>query len=579
MVVKPDFGALARIPSVSTPDTTYFWGWDQSIDMYSRISFQDLVSNIQSVIIGPTTAAMEATTPGDDQFIYFTGPDAAAVTGLTAAGRALLDDATPAAQRSTLGLGTAALSDDTDFATAAQGTTADNAAQKAANLSDLTNAATARTNLGLGNSATRSVGTTDGTVAAGDDARITDAYKSLSTEAGTTAARNRVSAMASQVTTSLPDEGVGAPLNPPLVPFAATGVKSYEFAEQKTTHSGAFFTKSFIKKSSGSGEFGPQSADGALILSAEKVTYTGDIESGDWKTAQGEGEIDTLIVVARQGHKGDTAGIAVDVRKVRTGAAGETGGGTPIEIASAIVNESDVPSLSMHWIPGMTETSAGLSAGKGYGHFTETRAGRWYAAYYAGNVGAASPINENPLLGNDAFDYFLVASTSRDPTGSDVYFAVESSIAGGSPGGILIGKPSNRRAIRFDAGTGVLSIRKQDGTFLFTVDDVGNVSVGSGLQIRSGSVQQYLKTVSGTFDPPSIAAFATVDLVELDCPGSLPGDMVTATCTSTLGVFASLQLTGVVYSANKVTLRGRNTTNASVDYASFPYTIKVERFV
>lgn len=136
MVVKPDFGALVQIPSVSTPETTYFWGWDQSIDMYSRISFQDLVSNIQDVIIGPTTAAMEATTPGTDQFIYFTGPDAAAVTGLTDAGRALLDDANAAAQRTTLGLAGAAILD---------------------------------------------VGTTAGTVAAGDDSRIVNAVQTSRT--------------------------------------------------------------------------------------------------------------------------------------------------------------------------------------------------------------------------------------------------------------------------------------------------------------------------------------------------------------------------------------------------------------
>ena len=72
-------------------------------------------------IAGLTTAA--------DKMLYTTAADTYQTADLTAAGRALLDDADAAAQRTTLGLGTAATSDSGDFATAAQGALADTALQ------------------------------------------------------------------------------------------------------------------------------------------------------------------------------------------------------------------------------------------------------------------------------------------------------------------------------------------------------------------------------------------------------------------------------------------------------------------
>lgn len=70
------------------------------------LSYQPLDSGLTS-ISGLTTAA--------DKMIYTTASDTYAVTDLTSAGRALLDDADAAAQRTTLGLGTAATSASTDF--------------------------------------------------------------------------------------------------------------------------------------------------------------------------------------------------------------------------------------------------------------------------------------------------------------------------------------------------------------------------------------------------------------------------------------------------------------------------------
>ena len=122
--------------------------------------------------------------------LYYTNAraDARVVAGITgkldasavsAFGLTLVDDADAAAARSTLGLGSAAVAATGDFATAAQGTTADNALAASAvstfggTLIDDADAATARTTLGLGTAAT-TASTAYATAAQGTQAGTND---------------------------------------------------------------------------------------------------------------------------------------------------------------------------------------------------------------------------------------------------------------------------------------------------------------------------------------------------------------------------------------------------------------------
>ena len=85
-----------------------------ALSAISLTSFNDdLGSTYQPLDAGLTS--ISGLTTSADKMIYTTASDTYAVTDLTSAGRALLDDADASAQRTTLGLGTAATSNTGDF--------------------------------------------------------------------------------------------------------------------------------------------------------------------------------------------------------------------------------------------------------------------------------------------------------------------------------------------------------------------------------------------------------------------------------------------------------------------------------
>ena len=169
LVVRPDFGSLVQVPSVSSPTTTFFWGWDQTLDSYSSISFQNLVDNIQDVIIGENLAGIADLTVSANQVPYYLDGDGNAATyTVSEYVRSVSDAADETAFLTAIGA-----------ATAAQGELADSALQpgEAATVEQGTLADTAVQPGDLGGAATLNVGTSAGTVAAGDDSRITGALQ------------------------------------------------------------------------------------------------------------------------------------------------------------------------------------------------------------------------------------------------------------------------------------------------------------------------------------------------------------------------------------------------------------------
>ena len=131
-------GAFSSAPSTSVTGALYYNTTDSQLYVWNGSAWDAAAFSVSGTVtsFNTRTGAITLSSADVTGALTYTPYDAANVSAF---GGTLIDDADAATARTTLGLGTAATTAASDYATAAQGTLADSAVQPADNVSTLTN--------------------------------------------------------------------------------------------------------------------------------------------------------------------------------------------------------------------------------------------------------------------------------------------------------------------------------------------------------------------------------------------------------------------------------------------------------
>jgi hypothetical protein len=153
-------------------------------------------------------------------------------------------------------------------------------------------------------------------------------------------------------------------------------VASRRHSSSPSTYAGARATEAVVREVMGNAN-GPSTADYASLRSVLKTNYL---------TSLAGGEINVDFLTVGQGVNGDCSGTLSDINKV----AGGTGGALAHESSVNMRDSSGAIVRAVQAIKNFQEGAGGVSGGKGYGFWTEARAGDPYSAYHADQDQTAS---------------------------------------------------------------------------------------------------------------------------------------------------------------------------------------------